>query len=102
MLWTPTAETLSEAIFRGISAFTSAVILRLVRGCPRLAELNWSIQDGSISPLGYDSLDGTLHGKNVEDLKELLEERCRGQAGRSFYIDPFKEFGPWKQGWRYD
>ena len=102
MLRTPTAETLSEAIFRSISAFTSAVILRLVRGCPRLAELNWSIQDGSISPLGYDSLDGTLHGKNVEDLKELLEERCRGQAGRSFYIDPFKEFGPWKQGWRYD
>ena len=101
MLRTPTAETLSEAIFRDISAFTSAVILRLVRGCPRLADLNWRETDGLISPLGYDSLDGTLHGKNVEDLTELLKERCRGRADRSFYIDPFKKFGPWKSGWRY-
>ena len=96
MLRTPTAETLSGAIFRNNSAFTSAAILRLVRGCPRLADLNWRETDGLISPLGYDSLDGTLHGKNVEDLIELLKERCRGHAGRSFYIDPFKKFGPWR------
>jgi hypothetical protein len=96
LLRTPTAETLSGAIFRNTSAFTSAVILRLVRGCPRLAELNWREKDRLISPLDYDSLDGTLHGKNVEDLIELLKERCRGHAGRSFYIDPFKKFGPWR------
>ena len=101
MLRTPTAETLSGAIFRNTSAFTSAAILRLVRGCPRLFDLNWRETDGLISPLGYDSLDGTLHGMNVDDLTALLKERCRGHADRSFYIDPFKKFGPWKEGWRY-
>ena len=104
MLRTPTAETLSGAIFRNNSAFKSAAILRLVRGCPRLADLNWRETDGLISPLGYDSLDGTLHGKNVEDLTELLKERCRGHADWTFSVDPFTRFGPWvlaEARWRY-
>ena len=102
----PTAATLSRACFSNTIAFSSAGILRLARGCPRLAQLHWHVK--GMTPLGYDSLDGTLHGKNVDDLLALLKERSRGQRSRGypdlqFYVDPFKTFGPWKlsEKWRY-
>jgi hypothetical protein len=87
ILRSPTAETLLSADFYHNQALTSAGILRLVRGCPRLRNVTW--YGSGLTPLGYDSLDGTLHGKNVDDLNALLKARGSGRA-----INPFKKFGP--------
>ena len=97
----PTAATLSFVSFSCTPGVNSAGILRLARGCPRLGEMYWHVQ--GMTPLGYDSLDGTLHGKNVDDLLALLKERSRGHPDWHFYVDPFKTFGPWKlsEKWRY-
>ena len=88
ILRSPTAQTLSEASFSNTIAFDSGGILRLTRGCPRLAQLTWHVH--GLRPLA----DG--NGNNVDDLTALLKERCRGHSGWSFSVDPFKKFGPWK------
>ena len=88
ILRSPTAQTLSEASFSNTVAFGSRGILRLARGCPRLAQLTWHVH--GLRPIA----DG--NGKNVDDLTALLKERCRGHAGWSFSVDPFRKFGPWK------
>ena len=100
ILRSPTAATLSFVSFSCTPGVNSAGILRLARGCPRLAQMYWHVQ--GMTPLGYDSLDGTLHGKNVDDLLALLKERS-GQSDWHGYVDPFKTFGPWKlaEKWRY-
>ena len=101
ILRSPTAQTLSFVSFYCTPGVNSAGILRLVRGCPRLGQGYWHVQ--GMTPLGYDSLDGTLHGKNVDDLLALLKERNRGHPNWNFYVDPFKTLGPWKlsEKWRY-
>jgi len=94
----PTAKTLTWGHFHQTIAFTSAGILRLVRGCPRLAQLTWHVQ--GMTPL----TDGIDNGKNVDDLTALLKERCRCRSDWSFSVDPFKRFGPWvlaEARWRY-
>ena len=88
ILRSPTAETLSWACFSNTYAFTSGGILRLARGCPRLAQIIWRVQ--GLRPLA----DG--NGKNVDDLTALLKERCRGHSDWHFSVDPFRKFGPWK------
>ena len=96
ILGSPTAETLSSASFHNTIAFSSAGILRLSRGCPRLAQLTWHVH--GLRPIA----DG--NGKNVDDLTALLKERCRGHADWAFWVDPFRAFGPWKRSeasWRY-
>ena len=90
ILRSPTAETLSSACFHSTSGFTSAGILRLVRGCPRLRKLWW--YESGLTPLGTAWPEGTQHGKNVDDLNALLKERGRGLAVTSS-VDPFKKFG---------
>ena len=91
ILRSPTAETLSSACFHNTSGFTSAGILRLVRGCPRLRKLWW--YESGLTPLGTAWPEGTQHGKNVDDLNALLKERGSGLAVTSS-VDPFKKFGP--------
>jgi len=86
ILRSQTAETLSCASFSGTIAFNSGGILRLARGCPRLAQLTWRVR--GLTPLA----DG--NGKNVDDLTALLKERCRGHSDWSFSVDPFERFGP--------
>ena len=98
LLRSPTAATLTWAQFHNTIAFTSAGILRLARGCPRLAQLTWHVS--GITPLA----DGIDNGKNVDDLTALLKERCRGHADWTFSVDPFTRFGPWvlaEARWRY-
>ena len=98
LLRSPTAATLTWAQFHNTIAFTSAGILRLARGCPRLAQLTWHVS--GITPLA----DGIDNGKNVDDLTALLRERCRGHADWTFSVDPFTRFGPWvlaEARWRY-
>ena len=87
----PTAETLSSACLHNTIGFTSAGILRLARGCPRLCKLWW--YGSGLTPLGTAWPEGTQHGKNVDDLNALLKERGRGLAVTSS-VDPFKKFGP--------
>ena len=87
ILRSPTAQTLSEVAFYRSQAVTSAGILRLVRGCPRLRELAWYVE--GLTPLAVAWPEGTQHGKNVDDLNVLLKAR-----GRSRAINPFKKFGP--------
>ena len=91
ILRSPTAQTLSEVAFFRSQALTSAGILRLVRGCPRLRELAWYVE--GLTPLAVAWPEGTQHGKNVDDLNALLKERGRGHA-ITFSVDPFKRFGP--------
>ena len=83
----PTAATLSRACFSNTIAFSSAGILRLARGCPRLAQLHWQVK--GMTPLGTAWPEGTQHGKNVDDLNAILKARGRGRA-----VNPFKKFGP--------
>ena len=98
ILRSPTAQSLSSVSFFHTTAFTSAGILRLARGCPRLREIYWHAQ--GMTPLA----DGINNGKNVDDLAALLKERYRGHAGRPFLIEHFSKFGPWPRVeaiWRY-
>ena len=82
--------SLSDANFFRVEAFTSANILRLARGCPKLVDLCWYL-DG-LTPL----TDGA--GQDVDDLTELLKSRAAERKGSSYYeVDEvFKDFGPWK------
>ena len=89
ILRSPTAQTLSYGQFFRVDAFTSANILRLARGCPKLVDLVWYL-DG-LTPL----TDG--NGQNVDDLTELLESRAKQSSEKTYFeIDVFEEFGPWK------
>ena len=73
--------------FHCVDAFTSANILRLARGCPKLVDLVWFL-DG-LTPL----TDG--NGQNVDDLEELLESRAKQTTEDTYYeIDVFEEHGP--------
>ena len=87
ILQSPTAQTLLSADFYHNQAFTSAGILRLARGCPRLWKLSWHVK--GMTPLGTAWPEGTQHGNNVDDLNALLKARGSGRA-----INPFKKFGP--------
>ena len=81
-----TAQTLTDGLFYGIDAFTSANILRLARGCPKLVDLVWYL-DG-LTPL----TDG--NGQDVDELAELLDSRAPRKG--MYEIEVFEEFGPWK------
>ena len=87
ILRSPTAQTLSDAAFFRSQAVTSAGMLRLVRGCPRLWNLAWYVE--GLTPLAVAWPEGTQHGNNVDDLNALLKARGSGRA-----INPFKKFGP--------
>ncbi len=85
----PLLTSLSDAHFYGVEAFTSANILRLARGCPKLVDLCWHL-DG-LTPL----TDGA--GQDVDDLEELLESRAKQRNEDTYFeIDVFEEYGPWK------
>ena len=102
ILRSPTAQTLSFVSFYCTPGVNSAGILRLARGCPRLREIYWHAH--GMTPLAATWPEGTLHGKNVDDLAALLKERYRGHAGRPFLIEHFSKFGPWPRVeaiWRY-
>ena len=79
---------------RACRRLTSANVLRLALGCPKLVDLVWY---ASLTPL----VDG--NGQNVDELEELLESRAK-QSSKTTYveIEVFEEFGPWKTGnWRH-
>ena len=78
-----------------IDLLTSADVLRLARGCPKLVDLVW-YADGLMTPLADNN------GQNVDDLAELLESRAK-QSSQPTYVelDVFPTYGPWKRGSHY-
>ena len=76
ILRSPTAQTLSYGQFFRVDAFTSANILRLVRGCPKLIDLLWHLD-----------CDRHVDGQNVEDLLALLKDRGKGNPDQYVEVD---------------
>ena len=76
ILRSPTAQTLSYGQFFRVDAFTSANILRLVRGCPKLVDLLWHLD-----------CDRHVDGQNVEDLLALLKDRGKGNPDQYVEVD---------------
>ena len=76
ILRSPTAQTLSYGQFYNVDAFTSANVLRLVRGCPKLIDLLW-----------YLDCDKHVDGQNVEDLLAILKDRGKGNPDQYVEVD---------------
>ena len=75
-----------------VDASTTANVLRLVRGCPKLTDLIWYAK--GLTPLADDDNE-----QNVDNLSELLETRGAQSSEEETYfeLDVFPEYGPWKR-----
>ena len=95
ILASQTAQTLFDVSLCHVEAITSANLLRLARGCPKLTTVYWYAYN--LTPL----TDG--NGQNVDDLTELLESRAKQSTEDTHIeIEVFKEYGPWTpDNWRY-
>ena len=90
ILASQSAQTLSDVTLCNIDALTSASMLRLVRGCPKLTDLCWYAN--GLTPLA------DCNGQNVDDLEELLESRGEQSSKQTYFeIEVFAEYGPWKR-----
>ena len=76
ILESPCAQTLRTTFLSYPPLFSSARVLRLVRGCPRLTDPEW--EPGDEHPLSR-----AVDGANVEAMNALLESR----GGRRFEYD---------------
>jgi len=76
ILESPCAQTLRTTFLSYPPLFSSARVLRLVRGCPRLTDPEW--EPGDEHPLSR-----AADGANVEAMNALLESR----GGRRFEYD---------------
>ena len=74
ILASPCAETLREVDVSYAPQFSSEGVLRLVRGCPRLAQLDWETSDD-------DPLDRDIDGTNVAAVDALLMSRGGSASG---------------------
>ena len=82
ILDSPTAQTLRHFTDYETPIITSVTLLRLVRGCPLLNDVDWSWKE-RLSPIE--------DGANIDAINELL--RSRGGKEEDQYR-PFVEFGP--------
>ena len=90
ILASQTAQTLSDLALCWIDGLTSADVLRLVRGCPKLTDLLWYAR--GLTPHADDN------ARNVDDLTELLESRAAQSSEDTYFeLDVFPECGPWKR-----
>ena len=90
ILASQSAQTLSDVTLCNIDALTSASMLRLVRGCPKLTDLCWYAN--GLTPLA------DCNGQNVDDLEELLESRAEQSSETAYVeIEVFDYYGPWKR-----
>ena len=83
ILDSPTGQTLRYFNIYKCPIITPATLLRLVRGCPLLNELEWSWSE-RLSPIE--------DGATIDAINELLRRR----GGKE--LDPFVEFGPSQYG----
>ena len=80
----PTAQTLRHFTDYETPIITSATLLRLVRGCPLLNDVDWT-WESRLSPIE--------DGANIDAINELLKSR-----GAKDQYRPFVEFGPSTRG----
>ena len=75
ILESPCAQTLRSVDVSYAREFSSEDVLRLVRGCPRLADLDWE----------SDELDRNVDGANVAAIDALLMSRGGRASGAAAY-----------------
>jgi len=83
ILDSPTGQTLRYCNIYETPIITAATLLRLVRGCPLLNEVEWSWKE-RLSPIE--------DGATIDAINELLRRR----GGKE--LDPFVDFGPSQYG----
>jgi len=84
ILESPCAQTLRWIDLSFTHQIPSADVLRLIRGCPELARLDWEISEGVV----LSTIDD---GPNVDAINALLESR----GGEGIWV--FDEYGPWNR-----
>ena len=93
ILQSKSATTLMFVSLYDVGVFTSASLLRLVRGCPKLCSVSW---DYWVDP-GWSAI---RDGDNADELNRLLKSRCRAnpdpnwefyEESSGFYLP---EYGP--------
>ena len=83
ILQSRSAQTLKYSNIYDTPIFTSATVLRLVRGCPRLANVTWGQKRPPASPID--------DGANVAEINALL--KARGTEWGEVH-DCFPQYGP--------
>ena len=78
ILESPCAQTLRYINFSYAPHFSSEDVLRLVRGCPRLADLDWETSED-------EPLDRDIDGPNVDAVDALLMSRGGRASGAAAY-----------------
>ena len=78
ILESPCAETLRSIEICHAHQFSSEDVLRLVRGCPRLADLEWETSEEH--PLDHD-----VDGPNVDAIDAILTSRGGRTSGVRTY-----------------
>ena len=77
ILESPCTQTLRSVGVSYAPQFSSEDVLRLVRGCPELAQLKWDADD--------DALDRDVDGPNVDAVDALLKSRGGRASGAVAY-----------------
>ena len=91
ILQSRSAQTLAFLAAIDIPHFTSAAMLRLMRGCPRLSHLEWH------GPHGMNCMSPMEDGDNVDEIIALMKARGGGFALYGAEDCLFPHYGPWKQ-----
>jgi hypothetical protein len=78
ILESPCAQTLRYINLSYAPHFSSEDVLRLVRGCPRLADLDWETSED-------EPLDRDIDGPNVDAVDALLMSRGGRASGAAAY-----------------
>ena len=98
ILESPCAETLRSIEICHAHQFSSEDVLRLVRGCPELAELSWEIIE-DVQLLVQNAEAAAIwdvqhvDGPNVDAINALLESR----GGKATRVPVLQEDGSWRK-----
>ena len=90
ILQSRSAQTLTFLAAIDIPHFTSAAMLRLMRGCPRLSHLEWH------GPRGMNCMSPMEDGGNVDEIIALMKARGGGFALYGAEDCLFPHYGPWR------
>ena len=88
ILQSRSAQTLTFLAAIDIPHFTSAAMLRLMRGCPRLSHLEWH------GPRGMNCMSPMEDGGNVDEIIALMKARGGGFALYGAEDCLFPHYGP--------
>ena len=99
ILESPCAETLRSIEISYDPQFSSEDVLRLVRGCPELAELRWEVSEdaqllvqNAVAAAIWGRV-GKVDGPNVDAINALLESR----GGKATRVPVLQEDGSWRK-----